>query len=794
MFFLVIQNLNAQKINGQVTDAKTGQVLPFVNIKFNQGQQGTTTDINGRFEIVGEINQLHFFYVGYLDTIVKVKKGVKFIDISMNQVVTELAEVEILPGINPAHRIIQMAIKNRKSNRPESLNSFSYVSYNKMIFTAEPDTAAFIPNDSIPLDSMKYRLKEFINRQHFFLLESASKRSYLEGRTHEIVNASRVSGLKDPFFMLLATQFQSFSFYEPQFNILGENYINPLMPGSISNYFFLLHDTLYQGVDTVFIITFRPLKNKSFDGLKGFVYINTDGYAVQNVIAEPNEPNVEFGIKIQQLYEKIDGKAWFPTQLNTTLSLGSILVNDMPVVGLGTTYLDSIKIDPPLKRSMFRGKVSLEVAKTAGKQSENNLDNYRVDSLTQRDLNTYHFMDSIGKSINIDRKIKSIRILTTGRIPMGKFSIPIDKFIGYNQYEKFRLGTGIETNDRLSRYFFLSAYGAYGTGDKAFKYGGNIFITPKPNSDFKITLGYKNDVEESGAAYQFTKISNFSSEVYRRVLVNKMNKTEDFDAQIQVRVLKYFLWNFGANYSRKAVIDNYKFRFASAENISVLGSDFNIFTANFGFKFAWGEKLFRNPEKLISMGTKYPILQFRYSRGLNTSISDLVYNRIDFQIDKVFHMRYLGKSKIQIKGGYIDESLPWYMLYNSLGSYLNFYIHTDNSFNTMRVNEFLSDRYAALFWQHDFGKVIFKKNKYFTPDWILVNNFGWGDISNSENHKNINIKSMEKGYMETGLLLNKITRSTFSSIGFGVYYRYGPYSLPSIADNFSYRMTVGFSF
>jgi hypothetical protein len=792
--FIFLGQIVAQSSVCQVIDSQSGNPLAFVNIRFNNSQKGTISDVNGRFSVNETVSSLHLFYVGYRDTIIYTKNNKFPSTLSMQSKVTELETVEILPSENPAFRIIKRAIENRKINRPENLKAFSYVSYNKMIFTAQPDTIALLKNDSIAIDSFKYRLSEFINRQHFLIMESVSKRSFLGGKNHELVKVSKVSGLKDPFFMLLASQFQSFSFYEPQFNILGKNYINPLIPSSLSNYFFQLQDTLYQGDDTVFIIVFRPLKNKQFDGLKGFVYINTDGFAVQNVIAEPMEADTIIGVKIQQLYEKIDGKAWFPTQLNTTLSFGSVLVNDYPVMGLGTTYLDSILINPNLSKTIFRGKVTVEFAKNDEKSIEPILNPYRKDSLTNRDINTYLFMDSLGEAENLDFKIKMLQILASGKIPVWKLAIPIDKLFSYNDFEKWRFGLGLETSEIMSKYFNLSTYLGFSTGDKVFKYSGKLTLTPVPNSDFKISMGYLNDLEESGSAYKFNPSFFISSDNYRQILIDKMNRTEDIFSEVQFRAAKYFVFKIEGKYSRKTVTDNYLYKLAENGTTSVYGSNFDVLTLSAGLKFAWGEKLVRNPDKLISMGTKYPILNINLIHGIKSNISNFNYYKIDFQLNKIFKMRYLGESDMNLKAGFINRDLPSYLLYNSQGSYANFFPYSFESFNTMKVNEFLSDKYISFFWQHNFGKRIFKKNKYFAPDWLLVNNIGFGTLSKSENHKNIDFKTMEKGYYETGLLWGRILTSNIANIGFGAFYRYGPNSNSTVKENISYRMVVGFIF
>ena len=61
--------------------------------------------------------------------------NVKYLEINLEADALYLAEVTVLPGVNPAHRIINLVIDNADRNNPEKMRSFSYVSYNKMYFT-----------------------------------------------------------------------------------------------------------------------------------------------------------------------------------------------------------------------------------------------------------------------------------------------------------------------------------------------------------------------------------------------------------------------------------------------------------------------------------------------------------------------------------------------------------------------------------------------------------------------------------------------------------------------------------
>jgi len=791
----IISNLGfSQKINGKIIDSDTKKPLAFVNIRFVDNLNGTTSDIDGRFsvDIKEEKLRLIFSYVGYFDTTIVLNKySSNFLVVKMIPKIINLTEVEILPQENPAHRIIKRAIENRKFNNPENLKSFSYNSYNKMIFTADQNTSQL--NDSLNPDSSQIKTRKFIEKQNIFLMESVSKRYFKKNKNYEEVLGSRVSGLNDPFFGILATQFQSFSFYDPFFNLLGKNYVNPISPASTNKYFFLIQDTIYQQNDSIFIISFRPQKNTNFDALSGLIYINSDGYAVQNVVAEPNEKDSVYGIKIMQMYKKINGQAWFPIQLNTTIKLNTIEIDHMPFLGIGTTYLDSIKINPEIENRVFRKNLKVEINKEAGKKPESYWDLFRVDSLTLREINTYKSIDSIGKVEHLDAKLKSLKILANGSIPLGIISFPLNRFVAFNSYEKFRLGLGIFTNERISRYFNLGIFGAYGTGDKNYKYGVNVIVTPWPNTDFKINLIYKNDIEESAKQQVFGKHSLFSSQNFRNYLVNKMNGIESFRGEVKFRAFKHFVWNIGAEYSNKIGLDDYRFVLKSNEGVEVSANNFSFGEVFLGARFAFREKLIRNQYSQVSMGTKFPILYFQISQASKLLGSDFKYQRLDIQVDKIFRIRYLGNTNLTLKAGYINSSLPWYQLYNGNGSYLKFYVFSEKTYGTMGVNEFLSDKYISLFWEHNFGKLPFK-NKYFAPNIKLENNFGWGSMSSKWRHKNLNFNTMEKGFFETGIILANILKSKISSIGFGAFYRYGPYSLPKVKDNFAYKINIGYLF
>jgi len=109
------------------------------------------------------------------------------------------------------------------------------------------------------------------------------------------------------------------------------------------------------------------------------------------------------------------------------------------------------------------------------------------------------------------------------------------------------------------------------------------------------------------------------------------------------------------------------------------------------------------------------------------------------------------------------------------------------------MNEFLSSRYIYLFLSHDFEKLIINRPN-FSPEFKIATNIAWGDLDKTSIHKNLNFKTLDKFYFESGLQINNLFSSQISSVGFGFYYRYGKYQLGKLTDNFAIRFTSRFNF
>jgi len=219
-------------------------------------------------------------------------------------------------------------------------------------------------------------------------------------------------------------------------------------------------------------------------------------------------------------------------------------------------------------------------------------------------------------------------------------------------------------------------------------------------------------------------------------------------------------------------------------------TDFRTSEFRLQFRYAYKEKYYDNGRMSLSMGTKYPVFWFNYSRSIPGLFkNDFAYQRFDFQLRESFYTKYFGQTSLDIRAGLLLGDVPLAKLFSAQGTYEFITLWAPASFGTMRPGEFMSDKYVSVFLSHNFGTLLFKGEK-FKPEFELITNIGFGWLAHPEYHHNTSIKTMELGFFESGLMVNSLVRLTVFNLGVGGVYRYGPYSYPNFKDNFSIKFTL----
>ena len=332
-------------LSGKVTDERNRQPLAFVNVVINDGQHGVISDIDGRYAISLDepILKVKFSSIGYEPKEITLQANQKKCNIALTPKTFELGEVTVEAGENPAHRIIDSLMAHRKANNPNSLGSYRYKLYDKMVFTI--DSSSFgqaVANDTIKERNDLKIFDSILKKSDLMVMETASEVLFKKpDRKLQNVLGTKVAGMREPTFIYLVNSMQSVSFYDETVSITGTDYVNPISRGSKTHYFFTLEtvEPIGQG-DSLYVISFHPMRGSTFKGLRGTMTVNSDGWALQSVKASPDKDGSIFSADIQQLYQKVEGQ-WFPKQLNTNLKFPSMMVSmdggSFPMVGFPTS-------------------------------------------------------------------------------------------------------------------------------------------------------------------------------------------------------------------------------------------------------------------------------------------------------------------------------------------------------------------------------------------------------------------------------------------------------------------------
>lgn len=790
IFFLLFNStyvFGQYKINGVVKDSLTNEPLAFTTIIFNDSKNlGISTDINGRFfiETDEEIQNLYLSHIGYKS------KQILFKSIKKKQNLELLLEPysESLPETiitlkNPGLKLIKKVIERKDTNNPKKLNSFLYTSYSKTVV------------DYNNKDSLKK------NENYTFLTELVSKRMFLKpDLDNEEILASKMSGIKQSDLYFLAYENLPFSFYEEPLVLLNQNYLNPLSVSALKTYKYKLEDTYFQKNDTIFIISFRPKAYKHINSLKGILYISSDNYAVQNVIAEPYEAG-KIHLKIQQQYKKTNNH-WFPEQLNYQATFTPILNKKSDTLKTtwlidNKTFIENVSINPPLKRTDFKYE-NLFLNEVTNKKASILIAENRAESLTQKEIKTYQTIDSIADVFNFENKLNLITKLPFGKIALKNIDIDLKHLIKINRFEKFRLGFGLSTNEKFDNNISFSGYYGYGFKDKLSKYGVKCDYVLNHTNDLIISASWDNTLIETGNyGIPFNSESPFFDFNPRNFMSAQFDKNKAVNVSIGARSFRYLNWDLGINYTSITPLygmftdtfNPYVFQYQN-NNLS----NFSAFQLQFNLRFAYKEKIINMFDHNLSKGTDYPVFNLFYERAIKDIMnSDVSYNKIELDIQQQIILKKYGEINYNLSTGIIDSPAPYGLLFGGHGSFdKKIPLIAKNHFQTMLPYEFVSDKYINLFLTYKMVRFL-PKNNLFSPDISLAHNMGIGGLSRKEVHQNIIFNTIEKPYLESGLLLsNLINFDLYNISNFGVggaiFYRYGVHGLEKTQDNFAFKI------
>lgn len=501
---------------------------------------------------------------------------------------------------------------------------------------------------------------------------------------------------------------------------------------------------------------------------------------------------VEIGLinfKFRQDNDLINGK-WFPRCLEEEIGLVKQKIKNnlhaYPIYHI-TTHIDSVNYNPIVNKSTNKTE-NTYVQLVAPQKNDSIITALRPDSLTTRELNTFHTKDSVGRKKNFDYKLKLLSKLMVGRLPISCFDIDYFRLYGFNKYEGSRLGIGLYTNEKISKHFNLGGYWGYGFTDTKSKYGGQVIVNIDKAYDLQLKISYLDDLKEVGLeAVNDVSLTDFRSYIGQRFDRCIQKKTE-----LSCRPLRDLRVSASLNFSTLNPNYAYTYKGSTLPNYQA-----NEVSLNLSYAKGYDQQQLGNQRIVNNAGN--PIINLTYKRGLCMFNNESAqYNKIESTVDFNAYNPMIGQSNIRVAAGYIDQSLPYGLLYTGEGSKdSDLPIIMSRCFQTMLPYEFLSDKYLNIFYSHNFGSLLFKY-KSFKPQFVIVQNSGWGSLQNSS-YQGIDFKQKDQVYLETGLIINNLVKINYLNliyvgIGVGGFYRYGYYGFSNFNDNLSLKLSLSASF
>lgn len=802
LIIVPLLSMGQEKIEGVVLDSETKAPLPFVNILiyYKSSSTGTTTNVEGKFStsLSRRPDSLVFSFVGYKSkTVTATKKSVIFLeseDFTFDEVV-------ILPGVNPAMRIVENAVNERKENNTQKNTSHTFEKYN--VFNVDADTTFFkmeeTTDDTSVLESI-----DFFRKQQVFLMETYSKVKFKPtDNKKELVLATRTSGLKNPLFSTFAAQIQPQSAYENPIELFGTEYLNPISTGGKGGYVFELKDTLYDAPDTVFIIDFTPKPKSNFKGVRGRIYIHSENWAIKNVVFNmPSLFNSLIDVSVDGdtakakpssiiiAYEKVNDRQWFPKEVRTIIPVGKI-ASESDLSMFNTSFYKNVNLDPP-KDSLKMGGAPIEVLEKANARSDDYWNVLRNDTLTSRDLETYRVIDSISEAENIEGTIDRLLPLMTGHLRIKWFDLDLMSIVDFNNFEGFRLGAGGKTNENLISWFTVGGYFAYGFKDKEWKYGGSGTFHINKSRNFNLRTVYKNDVMPSGYP-DFANPSGLLDQgsLYRSLYVNRMDYTELLGFELESYVYKsLFVRLFNHN---KMVSKGYEYFFNDPNEISD-GSYFGLFETGVAINWKIKDEYIQfGNNRLRLKETRYPVISANLIKGWDGIWKgEYDYLKTEVRVDQTFKLMRLGSIHLRGEWNKVMGDVPLPLLIYTPGIFDRWGVSAPNTFETIRPFEFLNDQTLSGHFRLQFNPLK-KEGRKFAPIFGLRFSAGWGELSDGIRHELIDFKTMEKGFYEAGFLIDNLIKSQFAGFGVGYFHRLGPYRFGNEWDNIGIKLSTIFT-
>ena len=725
-FFLIsLTGMSQTVVSGKVTDANSGDPIPFANVIFKGTSTGITTDFDGNYKLktTAPSDSLQASYVGYRPKTKIVKKGItQVVNFQLEELSANLAEVVITAGENPAFEILKRVDDNRKAHDKRRLNAYEYETYTKI---------------EIDIDNMsdKFRKRKIVQKitqvldsvdriagedgkpiLPLFISENVSRLYYRDNprlKTENILK-SKITGIGiedgDMVTQLVGSSFQEYNFYQHWLNIVGKDFISPIADGGRLYYEYDLIDSVYINGFYCYRIDFTP-KSPQDLAFTGTMWISKHEYALKQIDATiGSTANLNFieKIKIQQELDPTGDEAWLPVKNRVLIDVSELTPNTAGMLAKFYTSNKNIVINQPRDPPFYAQSIVLDDHAYDNK-NEDYWDSLRHEPLSSTEKSVYKMIDTLQNIPIVKTYTDLILLAVNGYYEVGKVEIgPVMSLASINNLEGFRVQPGFRTTERFSKKWMLGMGLGYGFKDEKFKYSLNVTRILSRKRYTTLSFRTRRDLNRIGVDDEALADNYIFLAAQRWGTFRRGYYFDEHRINFQREYFKGFQSRIAMRYNTFSPAFDFGY-YSNPNDRTQVKEKFETAEVLLEARFARDELFVQGQNIRYSLGVTYwPIVTATYIRGLNGIFgSDFTYNKTKVSVDQPIRYGILGKGHARLTGEYIFEALPYPLLAYHLGNQTPFY--TTATYNLMNFGEFVSDRYASFQYQHNFEGLLLNR-------------------------------------------------------------------------------------
>jgi hypothetical protein len=785
LFNLLAASLFGQgvRLKGMVKDIHSDEPIPFATVEFLHARVGKLTDSAGNFRFNlsrWPSDSLVVTYVGFEAYKVRLDTSLKEIDLVIPLERSRIkTEVVIRGKINRGLLLWRRIVRNKPYNDRSRFQNFSYELYNKLEVDLNKVNKEKLQKGIIPPKPFKFLLDNIdtVSEQNpflpLYLTETISDYYFKSAprKTKEVIRANKTIGVKnESFSKLLGGMYQNVNVYNNFLPVFDLQFVSPLSDNGDAWYNYKVPDTQFIGGKRYFHFVFTP-KNKNTNTFQGDAWIADSSYAVQkmNLRLSPGA-NVNFieRLSLVQEYQLVDDSTWFLAKDKFVADFTVLGKKTLNFVGRKTTTYRDIRInDSSVLAALDEEKHKETVVMIPGAmdKADSFWVNNRHEELSRTEKSIYTMADTLLRSPAYKTWSEWLNFIGTGYMNVGNFQIgPWFNWMSYNVHEGFRMRFDLGTNHKFSKKFYFSTYLAYGFRDNALKGKFETIWQFQRNPRHRLHAMWKDDIDFGQTYYDDVSFDNiFTLAIRKSQIPIKL-------IRINHQMLEYTKeWKSGLGItlggSRKIFNPLLNLPPASAFPAPESGNPFHNFEINAKIRFAYLEKYLENEFFRTSLGSDYPITEFRFSRGIpNVMGSAYSYTKFNVMISNDQKIPPFGDIHYNLYAGKVNGTVPYMLLNIAPGNEI--YYYNEYAFNLMNRYEYIMDRYAGLRVEHNIGNGIFRflplhRFLKFRQFWNVK--MIWGELSDANKALNFvnghSFVSLDgKTYIEVGTGIDNILR------------------------------------